>query len=178
MRVLRTGVHRRVHVAVPSVGDHLSFFTCDLQSGSTCLGEFEQRLTVLLLNHFFLHLSYSCVCKDWQLQLEPLSSSCVLGTLQRCPQLCWECWRQLVILMYVKLSNFYLENIQACKRMCHLIKVSSKMYFFFCHNSNLTTGGGIRAGSKSSSFSSIKYFFSLCDHCNDISVSLETCQKQ
>ena len=57
---------------------------------------------------------------------------------------------------------------QACKRMCHLIKVSSKMYFFFCHNSNLTTGGGIRAGSKSSSFSSIKYFFSLPDHCNDM----------
>ena len=71
VRVLRTGVHWRVHVAVPSVGDHLSFFTCDLQSGSTCLGEFEQRLTVLLLNHFFLHLSNSCVCKDWQLQLEP-----------------------------------------------------------------------------------------------------------
>ena len=90
VRVLRTGVHRRVHVAVPSVGDHLSVQPVIIRhkSGSTCLGEFEQRLTVLLLNHFFLHLSNSCVCKDWQLQLEPLSSSCVLGTLQRCPQLC------------------------------------------------------------------------------------------
>ena len=90
VRVLRTGVHRRVHVAVPSVGDHLSVppVIISHKSGFTCLGEFEQRLTVLLLNHFFLHLSNSCVCKDWQLQLEPLSSSsCVLGTLQSCPQL-------------------------------------------------------------------------------------------
>ena len=89
VRVLRTGVHRRVHVAVPSVGDHLSVppVIISHKSGATCLGEFEQRLTVLLLNHFFLHLSLSCVCKDWQLQLEPLSSSCVLGTLHSCPQL-------------------------------------------------------------------------------------------
>ena len=89
VRVLRTGVHRRVHVAVPSVGDHLSVQPVIIRhkSGSTCLGEFEQRLTVLLLNHFFLHLSNSCVCKDWQLQLEPLSLSYVLGTLQSCPQL-------------------------------------------------------------------------------------------
>merc|ERR1719220_2363971 len=34
----------------------------------------------------------------------------------------------------------------------------------FCHNSNLTTGGGINGGSNSSSFSSIKYFFSFPDH--------------
>ena len=89
VRVLRTGVHRRVHVAVPSVGDHLSVppVIISHKSGSTCLGEFEQHLTVLLLNQFFLHLSQSCVCKDWQLQLEPLSLSYVLGTLQSCPQL-------------------------------------------------------------------------------------------
>ena len=36
VRVLRTGVHWRVHVAVPSVGDHLSFFTCDHQSQVRC----------------------------------------------------------------------------------------------------------------------------------------------
>ena len=58
-------------------------------------------------------------------------------------------------------------------------KVSLKREVFICcHNSNLTTGGGISGGSISSSFSSIKYFFSRLDHCKNICKLLNLLKQQ
>ena len=58
-------------------------------------------------------------------------------------------------------------------------KVSLKREVFICcHNSNFTTGGGISGGIISSSFSSIKYFFSRLDHCKNICKLLNLLKQQ
>ena len=50
--------------------------------------------------------------------------------------------------------------------------------FICCHNSNFTTGGDISGGNISSSFSSIKYFFSRLDHCKNICKLLNLLKQQ